>query len=381
MSPSSGSSLGQGAPAYTLAALQAELNRWGPKYYSKDGAEPLLFLTVLLLSLQFKRGLAFLLKSDMAKAYRLDGIHLALALHFTGVLACNTDDPAAGAPLDLSLPDAVASFGRRYVASDSSTALQYYMLAAELAGGGVKEQGKLFRELLVQSKDYGTLLGGGGALGSGGAIQQFVPDPKQRANLFESVAYDCQINQQPDEARELFMAAQKPRAALRIINQQLSAAIHASKGAVTESVAVLLSRGQAAVEAIAAAPDPTSRRDAEAFQQLQLIRQMVELAGQGQWDKVLQASSQLSFIPTEKARIEVCKLEVRQLDDSVRERMSDVLQILAAAISQAKSSPDSRMLSMLRERVACLKVFVLDLDPSITPQVYERINACVREFS
>ncbi|WIA20103.1 hypothetical protein OEZ85_005959 [Tetradesmus obliquus] len=381
MSPSSGGGLGQGAPAYTLAALQAELNRWGPKYYSKDGAEPLLFLTVLLLSLQFKRGLAFLLKSDMAKAYRLDGIHLALALHFTGVLACNTDDPAAGAPLDLSLPDAVASFGRRYVASDSSTALQYYMLAAELAGGGVKEQGKLFRELLVQSKDYGTLLGGGGALGSGGAIQQFVPDPKQRANLFESVAYDCQINQQPDEARELFMAAQKPRAALRIINQQLSAAIHASKGAVTESVAVLLSRGQAAVEAIAAAPDPTSRRDAEAFQQLQLIRQMVELAGQGQWDKVLQASSQLSFIPTEKARIEVCKLEVRQLDDSVRERMSDVLQILAAAISQAKSSPDSRMLSMLRERVACLKVFVLDLDPSITPQVYERINACVREFS
>lgn len=29
--------------------------------------------------------------------------------------------------------------------------------------------------------------------------------------------------------------------------------------------------------------------------------------------------------------------------------MSDVLQILAAAISQAKSSPDSRMLSMLRD--------------------------------
>jgi hypothetical protein len=59
-------------------------------------------------------------------------------------------------------------------------------------------------------------------------------------------------------------------------------------GAVTEAVGVLLSRGQAAVEAIAAAPDPTSRRDAEAFQQLQLIRQMVELAGQGQWDRVLQ---------------------------------------------------------------------------------------------
>jgi hypothetical protein len=84
--------------------------------------------------------------------------------------------------------------------------------------------------LAAAAAAIGTLLGGGGALGSGGAIQQFVPDPVKRQNLFESVAYDCQINQQPDEARELFMAAQKPRAALKIINQQLSAAIHANRG-------------------------------------------------------------------------------------------------------------------------------------------------------
>lgn len=67
-------------------------------------------------------------------------------------------------------------------------------------------------------------------MGSGGAIAQFVPDQSQRQRLFESVAYDCQINQQPSEAIEMFMAAQKPRAALRIINQQLSAAIHAHQG-------------------------------------------------------------------------------------------------------------------------------------------------------
>lgn len=59
-------------------------------------------------------------------------------------------------------------------------------------------------------------------------------------------------------------------------------------GALTDAVSVLLSRGQAAVEMIAAAPDPTSRKDADAFQQLQLVRQVVELAGQRQWDKVLQ---------------------------------------------------------------------------------------------
>jgi hypothetical protein len=38
-----------------------------------------------MLRLQFQHGRAFQLKSDMAKAYRLDGIHLAIALHFSGV--------------------------------------------------------------------------------------------------------------------------------------------------------------------------------------------------------------------------------------------------------------------------------------------------------
>lgn len=74
------------------------------------------------------------------------------------VLGCNTDEPSAGDTVDIDLPAQVASFGRRYVASDSTTALHYYMLASALAGGGVREQGRLFRELLVHSKDYGKCL-------------------------------------------------------------------------------------------------------------------------------------------------------------------------------------------------------------------------------
>lgn len=54
---------------------------------------------------------------------------------------------------------------------------------------------------------------------------------QERCALLEAVAYDCQLSGQPDEARELFMAARRPRAALHIVNQQLSAAIHESKGA------------------------------------------------------------------------------------------------------------------------------------------------------
>lgn len=40
--------------AYTLTSLQSELNRWDSKYYTSGGKDPLVYLTVLLLSLQFK---------------------------------------------------------------------------------------------------------------------------------------------------------------------------------------------------------------------------------------------------------------------------------------------------------------------------------------
>lgn len=49
----------------------------------------------------------------------------------------------------------LVQYGRRFVRSDSETALHYYMLAADAAGGSMVIKGKLFRELLVESKDYG----------------------------------------------------------------------------------------------------------------------------------------------------------------------------------------------------------------------------------
>lgn len=375
------------------------------------------------------------------------------------VLSAATDDPAAGAPLELDLAASLAAFGRRYVAGDSATALHYYMLAAAAAGGGLREQGALFRELLVASGDYGTLLGAGGPAGPGGALSAFVPDPEARGRLLESVAYECEAAGQPEDARELFMAARRPRAALRIVNRQLSAAIHdtrgalqadamhacaqtemstvdsgccnegqgegvggvtaacvspqhdiqhdvqcpvyvymhppvceriprapptaagAATGALTEAMSFLLSRGQAAAETIASAPDAGSRREAGAFQQLQLVRELLELTGNGAWDRALQVAAKLSFLPSERARIEVCKLEVRQLDEAVRERLSDVLSAVAECALRLRVNADGALVGLLRERVACLKVFVLDLDPSITPAVYERINACVREFA
>lgn len=65
----------------------------------------------------------------------------------------------------------------------------------------------------------------------------------------------------------------------------------AAPGAVTEAVATLLTRGQAAVEDILRAPSAASNAAADAFQQLQVIRELLELASSKQHDRVLQVSS------------------------------------------------------------------------------------------
>ncbi|KIZ06517.1 hypothetical protein MNEG_1431 [Monoraphidium neglectum] len=119
---------GGGAPAYRLSDLQAELNRWPAKYYSREGAEPLLYVTVLLLSCQFRAALncmsasrvshnEFMATDDSAKALRGDAVHVAIALHFAGVLELRGEEPASGPALDTS--ELLRSYGQRFVRIDS----------------------------------------------------------------------------------------------------------------------------------------------------------------------------------------------------------------------------------------------------------------------
>jgi hypothetical protein len=88
--------------------------------------------------------------------------------------------------------------------------------------------------------------------------------------------------------------------------------------------------------------------------------------------------AQLSFIPSERARVEACKAEVRRLDDAVRQRLGDVIEAAAGALLGVRARADAGMLGLLRERAECLKVFVLDLDPSITPATFMHVNGCLR---
>jgi hypothetical protein len=80
---------------------------------------------------------------------------LLLLLVLMQVLECPTELSLKGTE-EPDIAGQLAAFGRRYVTTDSITALQYYMLAAAVSGNDFQDQGRLFRELLVQSRDYGT---------------------------------------------------------------------------------------------------------------------------------------------------------------------------------------------------------------------------------
>lgn len=69
-----------GSDAYRLADLQAYVVRWPPEHYSAQGREPLLYAIVLLLTLQPRTAVAFLARHASTGSFRVDSVHLAIAL-------------------------------------------------------------------------------------------------------------------------------------------------------------------------------------------------------------------------------------------------------------------------------------------------------------
>lgn len=66
-------------------------DRCGAVFYHA-GQEPLLYVTVLLLSLQFRAAVVFMAQDPGTKAYRLDAVHLAIALLHHQLLDVSSQD-------------------------------------------------------------------------------------------------------------------------------------------------------------------------------------------------------------------------------------------------------------------------------------------------
>ena len=77
---------GRSGDAYRLSDLQQYIVHFPSSHYSQNGKEPLLYATVLVLSLQFKAAISFLAKDATTSSYRVDAPHFAIALHHHQVI-------------------------------------------------------------------------------------------------------------------------------------------------------------------------------------------------------------------------------------------------------------------------------------------------------
>ncbi|GIL76174.1 hypothetical protein Vretimale_5759 [Volvox reticuliferus] len=394
-------------PIYTIAELQTDINRFPPQYYSKQNREPLAYVMVLLVSLQWATAVRFLWRDDTTKPYRLDAVHMGLALFAEGALAAlsgaGTGAAGAAGPEAMDMASLALQYSRKFVtAGDAATALYYRWLAAIARGGTLAIKGAMLRELLVGERDFGTLLGGGGA-GARGALHALVADTEERRQLFESVAQECQMSAQPEEAVELFLAADRPVQALIIINNEMSAAIMAAVneapmelGALSGNTTSSMGRmeriarsGRAAVERVTGeryreplpsssaviAGDPAARREVEAFHQLGVIREILMAAKGGRYDQVLQRLPELPFIPTERSRLAECVRITTQLHPAIAERLQDVVAAVADAIAARGKVVGREAANQLANELNVLTSYANSMSGTRLPQaVYRKIS-------
>ncbi|MEW5300072.1 MAG: hypothetical protein WDW36_003029 [Sanguina aurantia] len=379
-----------GPPSYSLAEFQTDLNRWPPTYYSRTGKEPLLYVTVLLLSLQIGTAIKYLWTDESTRSYRCDAVHLAYAMQKERMLTPHGSSPTNVNPTaDIALM--LHQWGRKMLPLDSSAALSYYMTSAKAQGNSLVVKAQLLKELLIESNDFGTMLGGGGS-GSRGLLDSYVTDPLERRRLYEAVAYECQVSAQSEEAIELYLAAERPRQALAILNQQLSALIGAAieqtatgtgRASAAEDLQRLEVKAGCAVERIGDVDtaDDGSAAEVAAFRLLVIIKQALLAERRGNHAMALHCIADLGFIPFASSSVDRLIQRASQLHPAVAERLADVIEAAADALAgqQQGASRDKRF--TLKLQLEALLTYANGVSLRVGKSLFQKLAATAASFS
>ncbi|GAA5894119.1 hypothetical protein JCM6882_007988 [Rhodosporidiobolus microsporus] len=223
---------------YGLRDLAAVLRKFGEAHFDPKGTRPLLYFQVLLLSGQFERAVAFLQQNQ---AYQADAVHFAIALAYYGLLKVpeggKTADHEllvdAASPLpSLSFSRLLHRYTRLFARTDAAEALQYLYLiclSADTNPGEVEKAHELVRELVMETRQYGALLGDvrGDGTKVPGQIERdlkLLHLPDSRAYLLDIVkaaASRADLEQRFSEAILLYNLAEEYDAVISVLNVEL----------------------------------------------------------------------------------------------------------------------------------------------------------------
>lgn len=348
----------------SLDALQHYLQQYPPAHYSHQGKEPLLYTMVQLLSLQLQGAVAYLARDPATRAFRVDAVHLGLALHAAKLL--DAGQPSGGGQEGMDIGAYVHLYGREFVHTDVRLALEYYLAAARVQGDTPAVRGKLLRELLTESRAYGFLLGSGGTDSDAGALAAYVPDRGARRALISAIADECAAAAQTEEAVELYMYAGGPRPALHLLNHQLSDLLEPALDdrVAGERAVAVVQRAAAAVAAMKGSIEREDLHQMETFSQLKTIRTLLQAHARGEAAAVAQQLLELPFVPLEAGRLRMCSAQAQHLHPALLDRLPRVLSAAADALA-AQRRPDA-----LRTVVA----FADSLPAHVPQSIYRELN-------
>ena len=328
---------------HRLAELQQQLAQYPANYYTREGKEPLLYAILLLLTLQFEAVIQYLATytpSGMhgnSFPFAIEAVHLCILFSYYGVFNLGTDIRSR---TSMICSDIVHDYGQNFAEREPATAFEYYCLAAEVKGGGyvsiIQTQGQLLRELLNQSRAFGTLLGAGGS-GSGAVLSKLKPDKQQREDIIVSAAVGCVQNAQFHEAMELFMHAGKPFNALEIINKRYSDAISVADEAQGISIDDLEQRGNAALgdlDGQAEIDIRSKREETAAFETLILTRKLFDAFRSANYKECFGLLPDFAFLPIRPEQVSKYASDAGALHIAVKEKLPQIVRIVGIAISE-----------------------------------------------
>ncbi|RKP25308.1 Nup93/Nic96-domain-containing protein, partial [Syncephalis pseudoplumigaleata] len=159
---------------YTLGELQDTLVKFGPEHFNQRGSHPLHYLQVLLLTGQFERAISYLYELE---DYYCEAVHFAIALAYYGLIRVADHKAAYERPILSMQKDTkgkllpALDYGKllyqysHCFRDSASDAFQYLCLMCffgENTPTGllyIRTCHKWLTELILESKDYETLLG------------------------------------------------------------------------------------------------------------------------------------------------------------------------------------------------------------------------------
>lgn len=360
------SSSGLLSSSYTTKALQEEVLQWGPAMFTQNGSQPLVYVVVLLMSQLFRQAVDYMRKQTGLKDH---ATHLAIACNQLKLLGADQQQAEAQ---NQEVYQLIQEYGQGLTGTDARLALEYYWQAAAVVGGGAEVKKKLLQQLLKDSNAYGTLLGSGG-VGDPGALSSFIPKKEERKQVMEAVGDACEQEGQMEAAREVYLAAPNPCAALRILNRQLSDLIPPSITDQTskEQLSNLLMRAKSTIDSVQQTHDQYSsaaREEIETYDRLQTIRELLAAAHVNDYNIVLQQLAKLPFLPDRTSTAKRCQADTnRRLHVAIKSRLHSIIFAAYKAYSASKQGSKLQALSEYAAGVDCIdQSIVNDINKAVS---------------